>query len=339
MDISAIDFNSLAALRPGEARENLARLLGIRWREPPPHRQGQVKVLSHRFGFEAQIDTSGHIGALQYHDPFPKTVSFFGLNIDMPVEAALAAMPQLSLSFRTPVYRSVYYAADVSSRYKMVVEFRWGKLYGISFRDPQAVYPAKQPMAYPAPEGAVGAPFGDPNFKLAVMSSLLEDDALDLADPSDLAAFALKRPVNLEKEGYQLSHEAYDYLIRYPLTGADLASVESITFDGGNEIYPYCFRFWDGETSEFDVKSISGIELCPNIRRLLYIALIDQLDVADIVSLRKIEEIDLPSKCINPERLLELPALKKLSFRKPTIGSAVLLDKLRARSVQLRICD
>jgi hypothetical protein len=336
MDNATIDFNSLAALRPGDAREDLARLLGSRWREPPPHRQGQVKELSHRYGFEAQIDTSGHIGALTYRDPFPKTASFFGLNIDMPVVAALAAMPQLKLSFRTPVYQSEYYAADVSSRYKMTAEFRWGKLYGISFGDPQAVYPAKQPMAYPAPEGVPGAPFRDPNFKLAVLSSLLEDDALDLARPEDLAAFVLRRPVNLEKEGYKLIPEAYDYLVRYPLTGADLAAVESITFDGGNDIYFYCFRFWDGETDQFDVRSISGIGLCPNIRRLFYIAMIDYLDVADIVGLRKIEEIDLPSKCINPERLLELPALKKLSFRKSTIDAG-LVDKLRARGVQLRI--
>ncbi len=125
---------------------------------------------------------------------------------------------------------------------RSALEFRWQELYAISLRNPAAVYPDKQPMAYPVAAGAPGAPFGDSNFGIAVMSSLLSG-ALDLATPGDLAAFVLKRAVDLDEDGYDLISEAYDYLVRYPLTNADLAKVEAITFDGGNEIYPYCYYF------------------------------------------------------------------------------------------------
>jgi hypothetical protein len=333
-----IDSNRLAALRPGETQQVLADILAVRWRAPALHQQGRVTAVSRLSGFEAQIDTSGHIGLLRYREPFPGSAEIAGLRIGMTVEAALAALPQLSLAFRLPVYESATYKAAISSHYQLAVEFRWGKLHAVTFRNPLAVYPEKQAMAYPASAGTPGAPFGDPNFKLVVLSSLLESDALDLAEPADLARFVLGRPVDLEKEGYRLIREAYDYLVRYPLTEADLARVETLTFDGGNDIYPYCFKFWDGETREFDVASIAGIGLCRNLRRLTFIALIERIDAADLAGLDKLEEIDLPATCTSPERLLDLPALKRLTFRRSAIGEAVIAT-LRSRGATLRIHD
>lgn len=332
-----VNFTALAALRPGDAREDLSRALGARWCEPAPHQQGRVTALSKQHGFEAQIDTAGRIGAIRYRDPFPAAPGVLGLRIGMPVADALAALPQLALSHRAPVYDSMYFVADVSHETKLALEFRWQELYAISLRNPAAVYPDKQPMAYPAPAGAPGAPFGDPDFKLAVMSSLLESGALDLAAPEDLAAFVLKRAVDLEEDGYDLISEAYDYLVRYPLTDADLAKVEAITFDGGNEIYPYCYYFWDGESEEFDISSTAGIGLCQNMRQLTCIAMIERLDAADLVGLGKLEALHLPSVCDNPGRLLELPALKKLTFPETAVRDPALIAALKARGVAVRI--
>lgn len=339
MTNNPIDFAALAALRPGEAKDVLARAMGSRWREPAPHQEGSVMSISRVHGFDARIDTSGHIGALRYRDAFPETVSIFGLALGMSAETVLAKMPQLKWAFRLPVYESVTYAADVSSHYKMLVEFRWGKLYAITFRNPAASYPPKQPMAYPAAQGAPGAPFADPNFKLVILSSLLETNLLDLAEPKELAEFVLNRPVDLEQEGYALIRKAYDYLTRYPLSEDDLANVETVTLDGGNDIYPYCFKFWDGETAEFDVSSVKGIALCGNVTSLHCIALIKQLDVADLVGLNKLAEIKLPETPVNSHRLLDLPALKTLSFRRPAIADAGLLARLRAKGVTIRTGD
>jgi len=337
MTVIPVDLNALAALRPGEGKEILARALGHRWREPAPHQEGLVKSIARVHGFQAQIDTSDHIGAIYFHETFPKEIEIAGLRLDTPLAEVLAKRPELKEAFRLPVYESVHYAAEVSSHYRMLLEFRWGKLYQIGFRNPQAAYPPKQPMVYPTAEGASGAPFVDPNFKLVVLSSLLENDALDLARYEDLASFVLKRPVDLEKEGYTLIREAYDYLVRYPLTDADLALVETITFDGGNDIYPYCYRFWDGETKEFDVRSIEGIARCVNLRSISCIAIIEKLDIAQLVSLAKLEEINLPQTCINPQRLLDLPALKKLTFHEGALSDPILLTRLRAKGVTIRI--
>ncbi len=315
----------------------LARAMGHRWREPAPHQEGMVVSIARVHGFDARIDTSDHIGTLRYRDRFPATISIAGLVIGMPAEAALTAMPQLTVAFRLPVYQSVTYTADVSSYYRMQVEFRWGKLYAISFRNMAASYPPKQPMLYPAALGAPGAPFADPNFKLVILSSLLETNQLDLAEPQDLAEFVLKRPVDLEREGYALIRATYDYLTRYPLNDDDLAHVESVTLDGGNEIYPYCYKFWGGETDDFDVGSVKGIALCRNVTSLHCIALIRLLDVADLVGLDKLAEIHLPEQPVNPHRLLELPALKTLSFRRVSIVDAALLAQLRAKGVAIRM--
>lgn len=42
MSNDPIDFSALAALRPGEAKDVLARAMGSRWREPAPHQEGMV---------------------------------------------------------------------------------------------------------------------------------------------------------------------------------------------------------------------------------------------------------------------------------------------------------
>jgi len=170
-----------------------------------------------------------------------------------------------------------------------------------------------------------------------VLSALIEAEAIDLAHPKDLAEFVLHRPVDLEEEGYRLIEEAYEYLVRYPLTDADLARAERLVLDGGNEIYRYCFYFWDGETGEFDVASIAGIGLCRNLRAFHVSALTDAVDAADLVGLDKLADVGLPAICRHPEKLLALPALQKLSFFRGTIGDAALIAELKARGVVVRI--
>lgn len=337
MAVVPVDFPALAALRPGEAKEVLARALGHRWREPAPHQEGSVKSIARVHGFQARIDTSDHIGEIYFREPFSQEVEIAGLRIGMPLAEVLAKRPELKDPMRLPVYETELYSVEISSHYRLQAEFRWGKLYQIGFRNPKAVYPPKRPMVYPPPAGAPGAPFADPNFKLAVLSSLLEHDNLDLAEYEDLASFVLKRPVDLEKEGYDLIREAYDYLVHYPLTDVDLALVETIIFDGGNEIYPYCFRFWSGETKEFDVTSVEGITRCANLRSIICIAVIEKLDIAQLVGLAKLEEINLPQTCVNPQRLVDLPALKKLTFHEGAIADEVLLARLRAKGVTIKI--
>jgi hypothetical protein len=333
----AVDFSALAALRPGAEWHALAEAIGSRWRPPAPHEQGQVKAIVNTFGFEARLDVSGHVAGLTFRRPFPDTVPIAGVRLGMSPLQAMAALPALTFSMRMQGYPASLYVAELSDHYRLVAEFHNETLYQVGFFVPDAVFPPKQPMVYPA-AGAPGAPFRDPNFKLAVLSALLEADALDLATPKDMAAFVLGRPADLEREGYHLIRAAYDYLVRYPLTEADLDRVEAITLDGGEAIYRYCFYFWSGETGEFEIGSIEGIARCRNLRRLTCIAMADRIDANHLAGLSNLADVLLPAACLHPERLLDLPALEKLEFRRGTID-ATLIARLRARGVAIRIDD
>ena len=82
----------------------LQRALGDRWRAPAPHQEGLVKSIVGRHGFRARIDTSGHVADLYFREPFPTAITIAGLNLTMPLQAALAARPDLTSPLRLPVY-------------------------------------------------------------------------------------------------------------------------------------------------------------------------------------------------------------------------------------------
>ena len=121
--------------------------------------------------------------------------------------------------------------------------------------------------SYPAPAGAPGEPFRDPNLKLVVLDELMRRGSIDLGSPRQLAEHVLGRRVDLEKDGYELLQPAYDDLACYPLTRAQLESVTALTFDGALDIYSDIHDFWDGE-EDFDVTSLEGIGLLANLEAI-----------------------------------------------------------------------
>src|SRR5262249_30398365 len=223
------------------------------------------------------LRVAGHAVFWVSRPPFPADALIAGLRLGMSQKDAVAALPKLGLAGRADISAATRYTASLSSRYRMVAEFHGDQLHSVSFFVGDVVYPDKRPMVYPAASGSVGAPFRDPNLKLAVLSALLAADAIDLAEPQDLADFVLRRHVDLERDGYHLIRPAYDYLVRYPLTDADLARIETITFDGGEEIYSYCYYHWDGTTNDFDIGSVEGIGRCANLRQFQYISILKAL--------------------------------------------------------------
>ena len=121
-------------------------------------------------------------------------------------------------------------------------------------------------------------------MKLSVLSDLIEKGHLDLGDPQDLYDHVLGRHFDLEAEGYEPVAEARNYLARYPLDDALLDKLTSLELDGGSEIYRYVNYFWDGESDEFDVASLDGIEHLRNLKKVRIIALVGP--DADLAPLR-----------------------------------------------------
>lgn len=54
---------------------------------------------------------------------------------------------------------------------------------------------------------------------------------------------------------------------------SDLEKVESLCFDGGNEIYHILRPDWDGEDSLFDVISVEGFQNLKNLKTVEYISM------------------------------------------------------------------
>ncbi len=207
--------------------------------------------------------------------------------------------------------------------------------YGISIANPHAQYNDPTAPPYPTASGAVGAPFSDVNLKLAVMSSLLDAKLLDLGTPEQLATHVLRRPVDLEKDGYDLIPEALDYLARYPLTDDLLASVERMEFDGGATIYPFAWYFWSGEEGAFDIKDLSGIRFCPNLKSLSVISMMDKVDSKVLVPLKRLERVSINVPSESLEALLDLPSLKEAGRFSRNAAAAPILEKLEQRGVQV----
>ncbi|MBB4231519.1 hypothetical protein GGD56_005397 [Rhizobium mongolense] len=87
--------------------------------------------------------------------------------------------------------------------------------------------------------------------------------------------------------------------------------MEEIEFDGGGTAYPFVWYFWDGEDDVFDVKDLSGIELCRNLKSFSAISMIESVDVRALLSCQRLEYLRLSTGIDHIEALLDLPALKE----------------------------
>ena len=96
---------------------------------------------------------------------------------------------------------------------------------------------------YPVPEGPPGAPFSDVNFKLAVMSALVDNGVINLGKPPQLARHLVGDGFDYEREGYHPVPEVRDYLARYPLSPDMLGSLDTLNLDGGSSIYHHIWHF------------------------------------------------------------------------------------------------
>ena len=279
MAATPADRAALAMLRPGAHSADVAKAYGSSWKPPLPHREGSVLMLNMTDGVVVRITVDGKLGSILYNWRFGEEHLVAGIHMNAREAALRTRFPGLDLKplpggpFTRPslVDDGLHMRFEIGTTFEGERYLRWIELY-----DPNAVYPAKVPVAYPAPSDEPGAPFKDVNLKLAVLSELMDKGHIDIGEPQDLYDHVLGRHFDLEQEGYQPVAEARDYLARYPLSEDVLASVGSIEFDGGSEIYRYIKYFWDGESDEFTITSFDGIEALRNLKLVRIISMVDQ---------------------------------------------------------------
>ena len=237
------DPAALATLRPGMPATRVAAAMGAAWRAPVAHGGGFVDMLENTHGFVVRLDRDGAIGWVRFDWRF-KQALVEGVRMGMTLAEARSAVPALAVGGDLPMMSGVREGRQLlPGGAHLRVRFTLDTVNGIWVEAPGAVFRKRTAPPYPAPTGQAGAPFADANFKLVVLSALLDAKVLDLGTPGTLAAHVLGRAVGLEEEGYEPVPGALDYLARYPLTDVLLAQVRSVVFDGGNAIYPFIQYF------------------------------------------------------------------------------------------------
>jgi hypothetical protein len=181
---------------------------------------------------------------------------------------------------------------------------------------------ASQPP-YPEPAGPPGAPFADVNFKLAVLSALADDGVIDLGAPPQLAEHVLQRPFDIDREGYAPVPAVRDYLARYPLTPKMLGAIENFNLDGGSGIYHHIWHFWHGEDDTFDIRSLDGIEHCPNIRELGVASMVPSVDIRLLTPLRRLAHLHIGVDVAEIPALLDLAGLESVQILNDTVYAEV----------------
>ncbi|MGW0781931.1 DUF6892 domain-containing protein [Streptomyces sp. NPDC002913] len=117
--------------------------------------------------------------------------------------------------------------------------------------------------------------FRDFNFKLLVVEQLMYGDET-LTPAFSMAEHMRARGVedllgHVEEKGLEFTvlDEARAYFEQLEIPAELLATVEELTFDGGNQVFMECAPVWDGEDDLFDVRSLDDLELLPNLKRFI----------------------------------------------------------------------
>ncbi len=115
--------------------------------------------------------------------------------------------------------------------------------------------------------------FEDFGFKLVVINSLLGEDTSFSEELEELKEKYVDDFDEAEKDGYEIIPEMVQFFENLKLTEEDLSLVTELAFDGGEDIYFLLMPYWDGESDEFEVKSVKGFEKLPNLKSVDYISM------------------------------------------------------------------
>ena len=115
--------------------------------------------------------------------------------------------------------------------------------------------------------------FEDFGFKLVVINSLLLEKT---SFSKKLEEMKEKYVEEYDGDEFECIEEMVQFFENLKLTEEDLALVKKLVFDGGEDIYFLLMPDWDGESEEFDVKSVKGFEQLPNLKEVEYISMCEE---------------------------------------------------------------
>lgn len=299
-----------AAIRPGMPGDALRAAFGPAWREPAPHKGGVVDIAQNTLGVVARLTAGDEVGEIAVDWRFPETGAILGLTIGMSVADAKATRPDIDVGAPLKFMEHMRIGQAQDDGFLIDVAFHTETLHDIRLRNPDARYTEPGPPVYPLSNGPVGAPFADTNFKLVVLSNLLESKTIDLGTPAEFFAHVLGRPYDADRDGFGEIAAARTYLDRFELTPELLAAVECLHFDGGIDAYTFLENSHLHDWEALEVTDLSGIELLVNVTQFLGTSGLSEVDLRTLVPLPKLRELSVGVACTHLEALLDMPSLE-----------------------------
>ena len=110
------------------------------------------------------------------------------------------------------------------------------------------------------------------NFKLAVVQELMyvQEVLKPKFDVYDFCENYTKRDIDPEEYYFEIIPEVKKWFQDLPIPASLAPLVTELYFDGGNEIYAQLIPFWDGESDDFDIESLTEEDICqfPNLKTI-----------------------------------------------------------------------
>ncbi len=319
----------LAALPLGTSMQAVSQLFAER-RQPLTRTDAGMVMDNGNLPVFIHFDNQDRLACIALDRRTSPKVKLAGVSVGMTVERVMGLYPAFKLASEHSSGRIKieHFEVDLADNQRLSVAISENAVVAIRLEDRTAQYPDRNEWK-PAPAGRYshlnsteGVAIDDGNFKLAILGDLVEEGLIDLGEPQELADHVYGRVVELDTIGYEFSTEIYDFLVRYPIEANKLRSLESLYVDATSRIYTYICPYWDGRGEEFDVKSLSGVNMLCNLRELYLNFGCYNVSLKPLSGLLKLEEIhtDL-GVFLDYDALLSIPNLRyvgRLGARMPS---------------------
>ncbi len=184
----------------------------------------------------------------------------------------------------------------------------------------------------------------DTNLRYAILEALKTEKQFSF----DKEIFFEKILKKKYKDSASYNYEPYEPIEKYfqsiDINKYSLEKVKCLTWSSSSSIVFDIFGQYDGEDDYFNIKSLDGIEICPNIERINIQYVWSVKDMSSLINLKKIKDITVFStklevnslKPILELLLLESVCLEGLVFKDQNETNSV-ISELKRRGVDVKI--
>jgi hypothetical protein len=195
----------------------------------------------------------------------------------------------------------------------------------------------------------IGRQFPDKGLMLAVLDGLIRGGTLSEDTIEDALSGIADNDYDLEPEGDAIriegkrAREAMDRLSTLEIDEADLAFIQDLDFDGGNDIYMCLEGAIDidtgGEEDWYQLEDLEGFSALPQCHRLDLDGHGYRKSALDLEPLRDhpaLEQLTLTGECHSAGVLKTLPRLRRLDVRMAKLDAPEVIAHLKSGGVEVK---